>query len=172
MISVEEALKVILKSIPVLGLERVDILSALDRVLGEDVYAPYHIPPWDNSAMDGYAVIHQDIAGACSENPSLLKVVADLPAGYTLKKKLEKWRYTRYVPAGASLLIFLFMVYQHDFLPIRPTPFHVPSYYRAIAGDPGKIGIIELPFSKESIFFPNRPASPNMFEGTDLMNNN
>jgi len=81
MISVEEALKVILKSIQVLGLERVDILSSLGRVLGEDIYAPYHIPPWDNSAMDGYAVIYKDIERASSENPSLLKVVADLPAG-------------------------------------------------------------------------------------------
>ena len=44
MISVEEALQIILKSIPVLGLEKVDILNALGRVLGEDVYAPYHIP--------------------------------------------------------------------------------------------------------------------------------
>lgn len=112
MISVEEALKVILKSIQVLDLERVDILSSLGRVLGEDIYAPYHIPPWDNSAMDGYAVIHKDIERASSENPSLLKVVADLPAGYTMKKKLERGEAVRImtgapVPEGSNTVVMV-----------------------------------------------------------------
>lgn len=112
MISVEEALKVILKSIKVLGLERIDILSSLDRVLGEDIYAPYHIPPWDNSAMDGYAVIHQDIEHTSTKNPSLLNVVADLPAGYTAKKKLEKGEAIRImtgapVPEGSDTVVMV-----------------------------------------------------------------
>ncbi|KPJ61833.1 MAG: hypothetical protein AMJ42_00780 [Deltaproteobacteria bacterium DG_8] len=112
MISVEEALEVILKSIQVLGLEKVDILSSLGRVLGEDVYAPYHIPPWDNSAMDGYAVIHKDIEHASSENPSILKVVADLPAGYTYKKKLERGSALRImtgapIPKGSDTVVMV-----------------------------------------------------------------
>jgi len=102
MISVEEALEVILKSIQVLGLEKVDILSSLGRVLGEDIYAPYHIPHWDNSAMDGYAVIHKDIEHASSENPVTLKVVTDLPAGYTFQKKLERGKAIR-IMTGAPL---------------------------------------------------------------------
>jgi len=112
MIPVEEALQIILKSIQILGLEKVDILSSLGRVLGEDIHAPYHIPPWDNSAMDGYAVIHQDIEDASSKNPSFLKVVADLPAGYTYQKKLERGEAIRImtgapIPKGSDTVVMV-----------------------------------------------------------------
>ncbi len=112
MISVEEALQVILKSIQVLGLEKVDILSSLGRVLGEDIYAPYHIPHWDNSAMDGYAVIQKDIKDATPENPATLKVVADLPAGYTAKRDLKKGEVIRImtgapVPEGSDTVVMV-----------------------------------------------------------------
>lgn len=112
MIPVEEALQVILKSIHVLGLEKVDILSSLGRVLGEDIHAPYHIPPWDNSAMDGYAVIQKDIEHASPENPAILKVVADLPAGYTVKRKLEKGEAIRIMtgaptPEGSDTVVMV-----------------------------------------------------------------
>ena len=53
MISVEEARKRILDSISPLGLEKVNILDALGRVVGEDIHAGRDIPPKDNSAMDG-----------------------------------------------------------------------------------------------------------------------
>lgn len=102
MISVEEATEIILKSIPVLGVEKVDILNALERVLGEEVYAPYHIPPWDNSAMDGYAVIHRDIAHASPSTPAILTVVEDLPAGYTSHRALKQGEAIR-IMTGAPL---------------------------------------------------------------------
>ncbi len=112
MISVEEALQVILKSIQVLGLEKVDILSSLGRMLGEDIYAPYHIPHWDNSAMDGYAVIQKDIKDATPENPATLKVVADLPAGYTAKRDLKKGEVIRImtgapIPEGSDTVVMV-----------------------------------------------------------------
>lgn len=112
MISVEEALQTILKSVPVLGLEKVDILNALGRVLGEDVYAPYHIPHWDNSAMDGYAVIHKDIQDATPENPATLNVIADLPAGYTTKRELKQGEAIRImtgapIPVGSDTVVMV-----------------------------------------------------------------
>ncbi len=81
MILVEEALHHILERIPRLGTERVSILQARGRVLAEDIIAPRNIPPWDNSAMDGYAVRSQDVQGASKEKPTVLKVLGDLPAG-------------------------------------------------------------------------------------------
>ncbi len=80
MIEVSTALKQILEQIPVLGKERINILSALGRVLAEDIVAPRNIPPWPNSAMDGYAVKAADIKGASPNRPITLKVIADLPA--------------------------------------------------------------------------------------------
>ncbi|MGA2954667.1 MAG: gephyrin-like molybdotransferase Glp [Thermodesulfobacteriota bacterium] len=78
---VEEALHHILERIPRLGTERLSLLQARGRVLAEDIIAPRNIPPWDNSAMDGYAVRSQDVHGASKERPAVLKVLGDLPAG-------------------------------------------------------------------------------------------
>ena len=81
MIPVEEALNQILEKIPRLGCERLPILQARGRVLAEDIHCPRNIPPWDNSAMDGYAVRWEDIHGAAREKPAVLRVLGDLPAG-------------------------------------------------------------------------------------------
>lgn len=89
MISVEEALGLILENIREIGFEKVDIKEALGRVLAEDVYARRNIPPWDNSAMDGYAVIVNDVEGASKENPVVLKIIESLPAGYISESKLK-----------------------------------------------------------------------------------
>ncbi len=83
MISVDEALEYILKHFEPLEPEEVEILDALDRVLAEDVYSDMDIPPFDNSAMDGYAVQAADTAEASSEAPTTLQVIGDLAAGYT-----------------------------------------------------------------------------------------
>jgi len=62
-------------------LEEVDLLSALGRVCGEDVLAPIDSPPYDRSAMDGYAVIAEDTFGASITNPIELKLVGRIEAG-------------------------------------------------------------------------------------------
>ncbi len=85
MILIEEALQLILGKIPVLGTERVSILDARDRVLAEDILAPRNIPPWDNSAMDGYAVRWKDVRQSSRDKPAILKVIGDLPAGRVFK---------------------------------------------------------------------------------------
>ena len=69
MISVEDALKRILDSISPLGLEKVNILDALGRVIGEDIHAGRDIPPKDNSAMDGYALRAEDTRGHRRRGP-------------------------------------------------------------------------------------------------------
>src|SRR5579884_1952690 len=81
LLGVDEALAAILARIPVLSPETVVLTEALGRVLAEDVYADIDVPPFHNSAMDGYAVIAADTAGASRARPVELRVVADLPAG-------------------------------------------------------------------------------------------
>lgn len=82
MISVEEALAFILKHFRPLAPERVPLLESLDRVLAEDVVADMNVPPFNNSAMDGYAVRASDIVGALANHPVTLRVIGDLAAGY------------------------------------------------------------------------------------------
>ncbi len=110
MILVEEALQHILKQIPRLGKERVSVLQSLGRVLGQDIHASRDIPPWDNSAMDGYAVKWRDIQKAAKEKPAILRVISDLPAGQTLKGKVRSGEAVRIMtgaplPSGADTVV-------------------------------------------------------------------
>ncbi len=82
MISVEEAFARIMPHFSVLGPEEVEILDALDRVLADDIYSDMDIPPFANSAMDGYAVCAADLQGASRENPVALQVIGNLAAGH------------------------------------------------------------------------------------------
>jgi molybdopterin molybdotransferase len=62
--SYEEARNIILESVTKLGAEQVELLDALGSVLAEDVVAPWNLPRFNNSAMDGYAVRAEDcVAG-------------------------------------------------------------------------------------------------------------
>jgi len=108
--TVGEALSRILSSITPLGLEKTDILSALGRVLGEDIYADMDIPPRNNSAMDGYAVRFQDTQGASGGNPVTLDVIEDIPAGYIPHKSVNSGEASRimtgaYIPPGADAIV-------------------------------------------------------------------
>ncbi|MDO8426013.1 MAG: molybdopterin molybdotransferase MoeA [Deltaproteobacteria bacterium] len=112
MISVESALDTILKEIKPLGLESVDIITALGRTIGEDISALRPNPPWDNSAMDGYALIDADAKGATDANPVKLKVIYDLPAGQVPKGPVKKGEAVRImtgapVPEGATAVIMV-----------------------------------------------------------------
>ena len=102
MIRVEEALKQILSAIPRLDLEKVGILNALGRVLGEDIFAPRNLPPADNSAMDGYAVQAGDTAGAGPDKPAVLEVIEDIPAGVLPQKAIGPGQASR-IMTGAPL---------------------------------------------------------------------
>jgi molybdopterin molybdotransferase len=77
MVSFEEARNVILSSVSAVGAERIHLLDACGRILAEDMAAPWDMPMWDNSAMDGYAVNSAD----CGAAPCKLRVSAFLPAG-------------------------------------------------------------------------------------------
>lgn len=112
MISVEEALSLILSQVKEMGTERLAITSALGRVIAEDVFAKRDNPPWDNSAMDGYALRYEDIRGGTKEKPAVLMVTEDLPAGYTAKKPVNKGEAVRImtgapVPKGADTVVMV-----------------------------------------------------------------
>jgi molybdopterin molybdotransferase len=105
MISVRDGQKQILDRITsVAPPELVAVVDALDRVLAEDVQAPFDVPPSDNSAVDGYAVGHADIP---SEGTRELAVIADLPAGSVHDGTLAAGQAIRImtgapIPAGAD----------------------------------------------------------------------
>lgn len=110
MIAVEEARQIVLTSVEKVGWEYVELLEALDRILAEDITAPEPIPPWDNAAMDGYAIRAEETRGAGPEQPVLLKVVGTVGAGQIFDGTLEKEQAIRIMtgapmPRGADAVI-------------------------------------------------------------------
>lgn len=109
-ISVEEALDFILKHFKPLEPELVPLLDSLDRVLAEDVRSDMDVPPFDNSAMDGYAVQAGDIKSASPENPVRLRVIGDVAAGYVADKSVGPGTAMRImtgapIPRGADTVV-------------------------------------------------------------------
>jgi molybdopterin molybdotransferase len=112
MISVEEAQETILSRIPAMGRERVHIGDALGRVLAEDVVSPRQIPPWANSAMDGYAVRARDIAHSSEENPATLRIIEEIQAGFESAKTIGPGEAIRImtgapIPKGADAVVMV-----------------------------------------------------------------
>jgi molybdopterin molybdotransferase len=81
LISVDQALDHILRHIGPLDSQSISIVDALDRVLAEDIVAGIDIPPFANSAMDGYAVRAVDVERASIEQPVMLQVIGEVAAG-------------------------------------------------------------------------------------------
>ena len=61
--------------------ERVSLEDAQGRVLAEAIDSRLTLPPWDNSAMDGFAVRSGDVNGATRETPVVLDVIGEAAAG-------------------------------------------------------------------------------------------
>jgi molybdopterin molybdotransferase len=74
--SIEEALELVLEGIAPLAAERAELAEASGRVLAEDARAVVDLPPFDRSAMDGFAVRSQDVAAGVA-----LRLSADVAAG-------------------------------------------------------------------------------------------
>jgi molybdopterin molybdotransferase len=81
MLSLEEACERILAAIQPLPGEEVPLIEGARRILAADITAPGHLPRFDNSAVDGYAVRSNDLELAREEKPVSLEVVAEIPAG-------------------------------------------------------------------------------------------
>ena len=81
MLNVDTALANILADLNTLLPETVSLPESLHRVLADDIISPIDLPPFDNSAMDGYAVHVEDCIDASPDKPVTLPVVMDIPAG-------------------------------------------------------------------------------------------
>jgi molybdopterin molybdotransferase len=103
MLSVEDALGIVLAHTPRLEPEEVDLADALGRILAEEVRADADMPPFDRSAMDGYAVRASDVADA----PVVLEVAGQVRAGQYPDRPLPPRQAMQVmtgapVPAGAT----------------------------------------------------------------------
>ena len=97
-----KALDIALKLVKPVGVEEVDLLDALNRVLAEDIEATVDHPPFDRSTVDGYAVIAHDTYGALEDKPIRLKYAFEVPVGSRPKRALRP-KEAAYVATGAPI---------------------------------------------------------------------
>ncbi|HXF38765.1 MAG TPA: gephyrin-like molybdotransferase Glp, partial [Blastocatellia bacterium] len=93
MITVDEAISVVLERIEMLGAETIPLEQAHGRVLAEDVRADIDLPPFDRARMDGYAVRAADVVTV----PVKLRVIGEIAAGAQFEHNLN---------AGEAIKIF------------------------------------------------------------------
>ncbi len=110
MISVEEAREKILEHFVTLDSKSVSILDSLGLVVSESVKSPLNIPPFNNSAMDGYAVISEDTKLASSDHVVNLKILETIKAGSVPSEKVIKGTASRImtgapIPEGADSIV-------------------------------------------------------------------
>ena len=110
--TLEEVRAEILAAVPALEARRTPVAEALGLVLAEPVVAVEPVPPFANTAMDGYAVQAADTAGASDDAPVRLEVVGELPAGHAPTVPVGRLQAVRImtgapIPPGADAIVMV-----------------------------------------------------------------
>jgi molybdopterin molybdotransferase len=124
MLSLEQAQQEILARIDPLPIESVALAQALGRSVAHPVLAPSDLPPFDNSAMDGYAVRSEDVATATLDQPVVLRLIGSVAAGQACSGQIGRGECLRLftgspLPPGADAVIM-----QEDTRPNDSGPSH------------------------------------------------
>jgi molybdopterin molybdotransferase len=133
LISLDEALNLVLERVERLPAETLSFDAALGRVLAEDARAAVDLPPFDSSAMDGFALRSAD-------TPGRLPVVHRIAAGSPAPRALETGEAMGIatggaVPAGADAVIPFEYVVEHDNTIEVEDPVEVGANVRPVGGD-------------------------------------
>ena len=105
MLNFDDAFEIVMSSARRLGAERVGIENALNRILAEDVISDIDLPPFNKSAMDGFACRRVDLTNK-------LTVIETIAAGLPPKKTIGQNQCAKImtgavVPAGADCVIMV-----------------------------------------------------------------
>lgn len=126
-----------------LDTETVDLLRATGRILAKPITSHLDFPHWDNSAMDGYAIRYEDVKDCNSDNPAVLSIIEEIPAGYQPKSTLQPGQAARIftgavIPSGADTVVMQEVTQREDnkvFIKAAPKPQEFirkkASYYQA-----------------------------------------
>ncbi|WP_193197450.1 gephyrin-like molybdotransferase Glp [Nostoc sp. MG11] len=147
MLSVNDAEAIILNLVQPLDAQRdievVDLLTADSRILATPVTSSLDFPHWDNSAMDGYAVRYEDVQYASAEQPVILEIIEEIPAGYQPKSTIQPGQAARIftgavIPTGADTIVIQERTRREEnrvFILAAPQPQefvrHKASFYQA-----------------------------------------
>ncbi|MDO5049547.1 MAG: molybdopterin molybdotransferase MoeA [Actinomycetaceae bacterium] len=138
MISVEEYLDQVTAGVTKLPAVELPLEQAAGCILAEDLVAKLAVPPFTNSAMDGFAVKAADVEGASADSPVTLKIFEDVAAGASSDNELQPGYATRImtgapIPPGADAVVKV------EDTNILPGPQELPDEVTIFAGlKPGK----------------------------------
>ena len=104
------ALEKLFSHIQLNPIEEIEINEALNRILGIDIICNIDLPPFDRSAMDGYAIKAEDSFGASITNPKMIKLTGTIEIGESSTLKLNKNEGIRIstgapIPEGADAVV-------------------------------------------------------------------
>jgi molybdopterin molybdotransferase len=151
LLNVVEAQQHLLNAIQRLEVERISLGQAAGRILAKDITASFNQPTFDNSSMDGFAVKAADVTSARPEQPVVLEVIADIPAGFVSSVSLSPGQAARIMtgaplPAGADAVV-----------PVESTDHYLP----------GRTPQAQLPL-RVNIFEPVKEGDYIRFAGQDF----
>ncbi len=109
-LTVQAAVARIVACIRPLPTEHVPLTHAVERTLTSNIYSPVDHPPWDNSAMDGFATRTRDVRGASPSHPIVLHVVDTVAAGAFPSRPIGEGEATEImtgapIPEGADCVV-------------------------------------------------------------------
>ncbi|REJ81005.1 MAG: molybdopterin molybdenumtransferase MoeA [Bacteroidetes bacterium] len=84
MVSVEEARKLLLHNVSLLPAAETDLMHSTGMILAEDIHSPVNMPPFRQSAMDGYAIRFKDL------DKGILELMDEIPAGGVFRGTMEE----------------------------------------------------------------------------------
>ncbi len=140
LLSVNEARERILSHFQSVTTESLPLTECLHRVLGRGISASDDLPPFDNSAMDGFAIRAADVADTNPASPRTLRVVADIPAGsfptiFLAPGDAARIMTGAQMPAGADAVVPVENTNFHDRAAGAPQPKEVEIRNSIIAGE-------------------------------------
>lgn len=119
MIKVDEAKKIIIDNANCLGKVKAPLLESAGFVLAEDIISRFSLPPFNNSAMDGFAMRSSDTKSASEINPVRLRLIGESIAGCPFKRRIKKGEAVRImtgavIPDGADTVLMQEEAIQKD----------------------------------------------------------
>lgn len=140
LLSVHDALERILSSFTPVASGMLPLAKASGRILAADISAGLDLPSFDNSTMDGFAVISADVNNASQDSPQMLPVIIDIPAGSHHSLPIQTGQAARIMtgaplPRGADAVVQVEDTDFNERSPGTPAPQHVTIYKPVQPGD-------------------------------------
>jgi molybdopterin molybdotransferase len=140
LLSVESARTIILEKFKTKNCVLLPIEQSIGKILSKDIFSILNLPPFNNSSMDGFAVLSENIKDASEENPVELKIIEDIAAGKAPKERINPGQASRIMtgaplPPGADAVVPVEFTNFSDRYYQKELPSHIEVFNPVFSGD-------------------------------------